>query len=133
MPTSLTRPAPSVTRSWIRLGFAFEHFDGIGAWRDKDGAQNVDATGKFPSGAAFDGVQSMAAILKQQAPQIATCATTKVFAYSLGRDPGAADQCQLAKLSDGFVSANYNFRSLVMQMVASDAFRMRRTVAPGGQ
>ncbi|MEP6655239.1 MAG: DUF1592 domain-containing protein, partial [Myxococcales bacterium] len=115
------------------LGYAFEHFDGIGAWRDKDGTLSVDATGKFPSGATFDGVKSMAVALKQQAPQIATCATTKVFAYALGRDPVATDQCQLNKLSTAFTSANYNFRSLVMQMVASDAFRMRRPVAPGGQ
>jgi hypothetical protein len=115
------------------LGFGLEHFDGIGAWRDNDGSQPVDATGQLPSGVTFDGAQSEATALKQQTTQIASCATTKVFAYSLGRDPGPTDQCQLSQLSSSFSAANYNFRSLVMQMIASDTFRMRRPVAPGGQ
>ena len=55
-----------------------------------------------------------------------------MFAYSLGRDPGAADQCQVNQLSSQFATANYNIRSLIMQMVASDSFRMRRPAAPGG-
>jgi hypothetical protein len=42
------------------------------------------------------------------------------------------DQCQLSQLGTAFAGANYNLRSLIMQMIATDTFRMRRPVAPGG-
>jgi len=114
------------------LGFGLEHFDGIGHWRDMDGTAAIDATGQLPSGQKFDGAMQMVASVKQQASTISNCVSQKMFAYSLGRDPGAADQCQLNQLSSQFATASYNIRSLIMQMVASDAFRMRRPVAPGG-
>jgi len=114
------------------LGFGLEHFDGIGHWRDLDGTAPIDATGQLPGGQTFDGAMQMVAALKQQAPAISDCVSRKMFAYSLGRDPGPADQCQLTQLSSQFAKANYNIRSLIMQMVASDTFRMRRPVAPGG-
>jgi hypothetical protein len=114
------------------VGFALEHFDGIGAWRDTDGTAAIDATGQLPDGTKFDGALQLAAAIKQRTDSISSCATQKVFAYSLGRDPVAADQCQLDQLKTAFASANYNIRSLVMQTIASDTFRMRRPVAVGG-
>jgi hypothetical protein len=115
------------------IGFGLEHFDGIGHWRDTDGTAAIDATGQLPSGQTFDGALQMVSELKQQAPTISDCVTQKMFAYSLGRDPVAADQCQLSQLSSQFASANYNIRSLIMQTVASDTFRKRLPVAPGGE
>lgn len=114
------------------IGFALEHFDGIGAWRDTDGTAAIDATGQLPDGTQFDGALQLGAVLKQRATSISSCATQKMFAYSVGRDPGPADQCQLQQLNDSFAAANYNLRSLVMQTIASDTFRMRRPVAVGG-
>ncbi|MES1205468.1 MAG: DUF1592 domain-containing protein, partial [Pseudomonadota bacterium] len=114
------------------IGFGLEHFDGIGHWRDMDGTASIDATGQLPGGQSFDGALQLVAGLKQQASTISNCVSQKMFAYSLGRDPGAADTCQLNQLSSQFATANYNIRSLIMQMVASDTFRMRRPIAPGG-
>ncbi len=114
------------------IGFGLEHFDGIGRWRDMDGTASINATGQLPDGKSFDGALQMVAGLKQQAPAISDCVSQKMFAYSLGHDPGPADKCQLNQLSSQFTRANYNIRSLIMQMVASDSFRMRRPVAPGG-
>jgi hypothetical protein len=114
------------------IGFALEHFDGIGAWRDKDGTATIDATGQMPDGTTFDGALQLGSAIKKKASSISNCATRKLFAYSLGRDPVASDQCQLDQLKTSFAGANYNIRSLVMQMIASDTFRMRRPVAVGG-
>lgn len=114
------------------IGFAFEHFDGIGQWRETDGSAAIDSSGQLPDGTKFDGAQALETSLRQNASSISTCATRKVFSYALGRDPVSADQCQLNQLSASFKSANYNLRTLVMQMVASDTFRMRRPAAPGG-
>jgi hypothetical protein len=114
------------------IGFGLEHFDGIGQWRDTDGTAAIVATGSLPGGQTFDGALALASVLKQQTANISACATQKIFSYSLGRDPTASDQCQISQLTTSFAGANYNLRSLIMQMIASDTFRMRRPVAPGG-
>jgi hypothetical protein len=114
------------------IGFGLEHFDGIGQWRVTDGTAPIDATGSLPTGQSFDGALQLAAALKTQTTNISACATQKIFAYSLGRDPVTSDQCQLNQLITSFAGANYNLRSLIMQMIASDTFRMRQPVAPGG-
>src|SRR3954452_3554849 len=85
----VSSPACSGCHSYMDpIGYALEHFDGIGAWRDKDGTSATDATGNLPNGTAFDGASQLASVLKQQASSVSDCATQKVFAYSLGRDPG---------------------------------------------
>ena len=43
------------------LGFALEHFDGVGHWRDMDGTAAIDASGQLPSGQKFDGALQMVA------------------------------------------------------------------------
>jgi hypothetical protein len=114
------------------IGFGLEHFDGIGQWRDLDGTATIDATGQLPDGHTFDGALQLVAALKQQTSTISNCVSQKMFAYSLGRDPSSADACQLSQLSTEFAAGNYNIGSLIMNMVASDTFRMRLPVAPGG-
>jgi len=114
------------------IGFGLEHFDAIGAWRDRDGVAAIDATGALPDMTAFDGEVQLASALKHEAPSVTACVTRKMFAYSLGRDPVNADRCQMDQLNASFVNGNYSFRSLIMQMIASDTFRMRHPVAPGG-
>ena len=47
------------------IGFAFENFDAIGAWRDKDGTAAVDASGVLPDGRTFDGPAGLKKILRQ--------------------------------------------------------------------
>ena len=37
------------------IGFALENFDGVGEWRSEDGGAPIDATGKLPDGAEFNG------------------------------------------------------------------------------
>jgi hypothetical protein len=118
------------------IGFGLEHFDAIGAWRDKEHTDGpdavIDASGRLPDGTTFDGAIALGAALKGEKAAVSGCAVQKIFAYSLGRDPTPADGCQTAALVQGFTDANYNFRSLIMQMIASNAFRMRQPVAPGG-
>jgi hypothetical protein len=37
------------------IGFAFENYDAIGAWRDKDGGFSIDPSGALPDGQSFQG------------------------------------------------------------------------------
>jgi hypothetical protein len=118
------------------IGFGLEHFDAVGAWRDVEHTSGpdavIDASGALPGGAAFDGAAQLAAALKTQTASVSGCVVQKMFSYALGRDPGSADRCQAAALAQGFADSNYNVRSLIMQTIASEVFRMRQPAAPGG-
>ena len=46
------------------LGFALEHFDAIGRWRDKDGKFPIDTSATLPDGRSFKGHEELRAILK---------------------------------------------------------------------
>ncbi len=46
------------------LGFGFENYDAIGAWRDRDGKAAIDPSGVLPDGKSFQGVADLKAILK---------------------------------------------------------------------
>src|SRR5262249_61059030 len=46
------------------IGFAFENFDAVGVWRDKDGDAPVDASGVLPDGRKFDGPAGLKKILR---------------------------------------------------------------------
>ncbi len=53
------------------LGFAFEHYDQLGRWRDTDNGHTVDTTGNL-DGVPFDGVTELAEVLADD-PRVATC------------------------------------------------------------
>lgn len=53
------------------LGFAFEHYDQLGAWRDLDGVHEIDASGEL-DGAGFDGVSELVDVMLDGA-QLRAC------------------------------------------------------------
>jgi hypothetical protein len=57
------------------LGFGLENFDPIGRWRDRDGAQPVDATGTLPTGETFRGPLELVAVLSQRKAEFSRCLT----------------------------------------------------------
>jgi hypothetical protein len=107
------------------IGFALERYDGLGRWRDNDDGVAIDTTGKLPGGATIDGEVDLAREIEND-PRFAQCATRKLYAYALGRAPRSYDEGRLAELTQSFVASDHRFRELVIDIVHSDAFRMRR-------
>lgn len=107
------------------IGLAFEHFDGIGRWRDTDQGQPIDATGQLTNGATFDGAGQLADVIRNDA-RFTKCATRKFFSYSLGREPRDYDQTRLDALGADFAKQGYHASQLVIDIVRNDAFRKRR-------
>src|SRR5206468_6325729 len=67
------------------LGFGFENYDAIGAWRTKDGKFAVDAGGVLPDGRKFNGPAELRKILKERQAEFTRCLTEKLLTYALGR------------------------------------------------
>jgi hypothetical protein len=107
------------------LGFSLEHYDGVGAWRDSDQGQPIDATGTMPDGRAFDGATQLASILKSD-PSFPRCAVQKFFSYALGRVPAPYDALRMNTLFDTFSSQGFRLKTLMLALISDDAFRMRR-------
>jgi hypothetical protein len=108
------------------LGFALEHFDSIGRWRDtyRDG-QQIDASGKLNDGteiSEFEGLNEY--LLKKEALFNRTlCA--KLLGFALGRAEIASDRPLLDQIATGLKTDN-RFSMLVRQIVESPQFRYRR-------
>jgi hypothetical protein len=108
------------------IGLAFEHFDGVGAWRelDEDG-EPVDATGELPGGDVVDGVQELSAALVDD-PRFSRCLVEKVFSWAHHRVPLPQDEPFLEDIHRAFEAEDMTLRALVEAIVTSPTFRMRQ-------
>jgi len=116
------------------IGFGFEHYDGIGQWRDQDHGFPVDATGAISatrdSNGAFDGAVALAARLGESA-EVRECVATQWFRFGYGHGEEKADACAMAQLQEAFRAADYNVKELLVALTRTDAFRYRQVVVAG--
>jgi hypothetical protein len=108
------------------LGFALEHYDPIGRWRDRyrDG-QSIDASGVLSDGRKIDGLAGLREYLRQEEPKFQRNLCSKLLGYALGRAELASDRPLIeAMLSD--LAEEGGFSDLVVHIVTSRQFRYRR-------
>jgi hypothetical protein len=109
------------------LGFGLENFDAIGAWRTQDGKFPVDTSGKLPDGRSFQGPGELKSILRTDREAFAECLTEKLLTYGLGRGLERYDKPVVKKIARNVAVNNYRFTSLVLEIVRSMPFQMRRS------
>jgi hypothetical protein len=110
------------------IGFGFEHYDGIGRWRDTESGLVVDATGNLTGtdvDGPFDGAVELADRLADSA-QVSRCYATQWFRFGYGRGETTADACSLVQLGDSLKASGGNVRELLISLTQTDAFRYRR-------
>jgi hypothetical protein len=108
------------------MGFALEHYDAIGRWRDSDGAFPIDATGTLAgTDVAFDGARALASALEKD-PRFARCVLRKLLTYALGRGVVASDGPAFDSLLDGFVRGGLKVPALLEALAASPLMTQRR-------
>lgn len=108
------------------LGFGLENFDAIGAYREKDGAFVIDSSGVLPDGGAFSGSSELKQILLQKKDLFTRCLAEKMLTYALGRGLEYYDKRAIDSIVAHTTAQNYKFSSLVIGVVTSDPFRLRR-------
>jgi len=113
-------------RKMDAMGFALEHYDAIGAWRDKDGPFDINAGGELPDGQTFRGAADLKKILRNSGrDEFARCLTEKMLTYALGRGLEPYDQCTIEQIVKHLATEDYRFSALVMAIVQSDPFQKR--------
>lgn len=108
------------------IGFGLENFDAIGRWRTKDGEHDIDSSGTLPSGENFSGPSELITILSSRKTQFGRCLAEKLLIYALGRGTEYYDRCALDAVMAG-LEQDDRFSNLVIQIVQSAPFQMRRT------
>jgi len=107
------------------LGFAFENYDAVGAFREKDGQFPVDPSGQLPDGQKFQGPAELKSILKDKKELFARSLAEKMLTYALGRGVEYYDRCALDKIVAALEQDNYRMRTLIAAIISSDPFQMR--------
>jgi hypothetical protein len=108
------------------IGFGLEQFDGIGMRRLQDEGADIDPTGQLVSGEKFAGPAELQKILlTKKRPDFLRCVSEKMLTYALGRGLEYYDRVAVQKIS-GSLEKNPNFSNLVMEVVNSVPFQMRR-------
>lgn len=110
------------------IGFGFEHYDGLGHWRQTESGLAIDAQGLLTgtdSDGPFDGAVALADRLARS-PEVQRCYVTQWFRFGYGRSETTDDACTLASLMDGAAATGGDVRKLMVALTQTDAFRYRR-------
>jgi hypothetical protein len=108
------------------LGFGLENYDAIGRWRSMDGKFPVDSSGVLPNGESFKGPAALKGILKLDKGAFADCVTEKMLTYALGRGLERYDKPAVKSISGKLAAGDYRFSRLILEIVDSMPFEMRR-------
>ena len=111
-------------RKMDALGFGFENFDGIGAWRERDGRHAIDPSGELPGNITFQKPAELRQILKSNSREFTRCLARKLLTYALGRALSSADRCVVDDIVLAAEKNEHRFSSLIVAIVTSDAFRL---------
>ena len=112
------------------LGFGLENFDAVGAWRTQDGKFPIDASGVLPDGRSFSGPAELKKILLARRDDFCRCMSEKMLTYALGRGLEPYDHRTVERITRKLAEHEYRFSSLVIAVVQSDPFQMRRGEEP---
>ena len=108
------------------IGLALDNFDVTGKWRSLENGMPLDTRGDFYDGTPVQTPAELStALLRRPLPLVRTF-TENLMAYALGRRIEYYDQPALREVVWQAEADNYSISSLVLGVVRSDAFRMKR-------
>jgi hypothetical protein len=108
------------------LGFAFENYDALGRWREKDGGAPVDASGVLPNGRIFKGPEELKRILVGRREEFTRTLAENLLIYALGRSLQLEDECVVRDAVKAAAANEHRFSAVVYSLVRSHPFRHRR-------
>ena len=108
-------------------GFALEQFDAAGRFRTRSAAGTpIDASGELPDGTRFDGAAGLREALAGRPERFVGTLTEKLLTYALGRGLEHYDAPAVRAVTRAAAEDGYRFSSLVVGIVETAPFRMRR-------
>jgi len=99
----------------------------VGEWRTHDAGHPVDASGVLVDGTSFDGPAELRAALAARGEQFVETFTEKLLTYALGRGIEPYDRPVVRGIARDAAADGYRWSSIIMGIVESTPFRMRRS------
>ncbi len=110
------------------VGFALENFDAVGRWRDQEGDSGpVDVSGGLPGAGELNGVAGLEEGLLRRPELFAGTLTEKLLTFALGRGVEYYDAPAVRQILREAQPGGYRFSSLILGIVKSVPFQMRRS------
>ena len=111
------------------VGFALENYDAVGRWRTADAGDPIDPSGTLFDGTAFRGVPGLEKVILDRSDLFATTLSEKLLTFATGRGVEYYDGPAVRKIVRDARAEDYRFSSIVLGIVNSTPFRMRRAAA----
>jgi hypothetical protein len=114
------------------VGFAYEHYDAVGAWRDIDNAVPIDAKATFNIDGkmvTYDGAVELAKLIAQSR-QFYDCYAKNWLEYVLGRAPVDVEAASIDRLATTS-KTGMPMRELLVNMTGLVPFRARSATEGG--
>jgi hypothetical protein len=112
------------------LGFALEHFDAIGRWRETDGGAEINSTITL-DGQTIDSPKAFREALLHRGNEFVDTVAEKMLTYALGRGVDFSDRPFVRQIVRDMEQNQDRWSSLIASVVNSVPFRMRRVPAAG--
>jgi len=109
------------------FGFSLENYNAIGAWRVADAGKTLDVSAVLPDGTKFVGPQGLQDVLLTRKDQFVEAFTERLMTYALSRGIEAYDMPAVRSVRYSAVKDDYRMQSIIMGIVQSVPFVMRRT------
>ena len=110
------------------LGLALENFSAVGQFRanDPDALTPIDAAGQLPDGTPIRGFDDLRRALADRPDhQFVQAFTENLLTYALGRSLDYRDMPTVRRIVRQAAADNYRVKTIVLGIVASDAFRKK--------
>lgn len=102
-------------------GFGLEGFDSLGRARTVENGAPIDAHGEI-DGVAYDDAIGLADFV-EHSPRFPQCLTAHAYRVAVGRHETEGEEGELRRVYARFANGGYLFRDLLVEIVASRAFR----------
>jgi hypothetical protein len=113
------------------LGFALEHFDAIGRWRDNDSGAEINSTITL-DGATIESPKAFREALLGRGNQFINTVAEKLLTYALGRGVDFSDAPIVRQLVRDLAQNDDHWSTLILGIVKSTPFQMQRVPIPTG-
>jgi hypothetical protein len=110
------------------VGFSLENFDAIGRWRGNAIGQPIDTTGGVINGYGFNNVSDLELALLKRPELFVRTLIEKLLTFALGRGVEYYDAPAIRKIVREAEKDNYRFSRLILGIVNSTPFQMRKSL-----
>ncbi|MFV8750247.1 DUF1592 domain-containing protein [Nannocystaceae bacterium ST9] len=102
-------------------GLGLENYDGVGQFRTMENGVVIDTKSDL-DGDPFDGAAELGAVLRER-PKFSLCTVLNLYRHATGHVELSGELERLVGVDESFIAAQYRFKSALVELVASKAFR----------